>query len=501
MRGNSFGYDTGGKVGIPQAIFNDSVNHNDNKMEEQFLIPIDDAIEAFRHHLDAHDRTILSARFGDGKSFFLSHFMENPDVSERYTFLTIFPVNYQVTENRDIFDLIKRDILLQILLKGVIETEVMITDEVALALYLQCQPFSFAESFLPLLSELALNEDAAKAVAVALAGKKFFKNIKQKLDKIKEKSRDSQLDAFLNAVEKNPVVGQDAISSIIQHCLQQYRDKHPNKRIVLVIEDLDRIDPAHLFRILNIFSAHIDFCYRLGCRPDKSLAGNKFGLDKVIFVMDYRNVHHIYSHFYGEGANFEGYIEKFCSSNHFTYSLEEQRDKYYLQQIENETGLRSSLLNNLIKPADFKNMSVRKVVHAIENTANSVICIATGQNNEDKTIPLHQGILRLIAIFRKLGIEDTEIISRISRAIDTKVISSTGFFMYLAPYLNLAAYKNARGDMRFHKSTDMANTFHVDNILDDGRAHCTYTTSMNYDENAGERLLDLLRKVLMMVAN
>lgn len=153
-------------------------------MEEKFLIPIDDALEAFRHHLDAHDRTILSARFGDGKSFFLSHFMEDEGVAERYTFLTIFPVNYQVTENRDIFELIKRDILLQMLIKGIIETEVEISDEVALALYLQNQPLGFVESFLPLLSELALNEDAAKVAAVALAAKKFFKDIKQKLIKI-----------------------------------------------------------------------------------------------------------------------------------------------------------------------------------------------------------------------------------------------------------------------------------------------------------------------------
>lgn len=469
-------------------------------MEEDFLIPIDEVIDKFLHHLDAHDRTILSARFGDGKSFFLSHFMEDDDVAEKYTFLTIFPVNYQVTENHDIFELIKRDILLQMLLKGVIETDVKIPNEVALALYLQCQPLSFAESFLPLLSELAVNEDAAKTAAVALTGKKFFKSIKQKIDKVKEQSRDNQLERFLNAVEKNPVVGKDAISSIIQLCLQQYRDRHPNKHIVLVIEDLDRIDPAHLFRILNIFSAQIDFCYSFGCQPNNTLAGNKFGLDKIIFVMDYRNVQLIYSHFYGEGANFEGYIEKFCSSNYFAYSLEEQRDKYYLQQIEKETGLRSSLLNNLIKPADFKNMSVRKVIHAMENTGYSVISIATGRNNEGKIIPLHQGILRLIAILRKLGIEDMEIISRIRRAIDTKEVSRTGFFMYLAPYLNLAAYKNARGDIRFHKSTDMANTFHVDNIQDDGRAQCSYSTSMNYDENAEERLLDMLKKVLLMVA-
>ena len=171
-------------------------------MEDKFLIPIDDAIESFRHHLDSHDRTILSARFGDGKSFFLSHFMDNEDVKECYTFLTIFPVNYQVTDNRDIFELIKRDILLQMLLKGVIETDVEVTDEVALALYFQNYPLGFIESFLPLLSDLSFNDETAKTIAASLAGKAFFKTIKQKLDNIKQQSRDNQLEKFLKAVEQ-----------------------------------------------------------------------------------------------------------------------------------------------------------------------------------------------------------------------------------------------------------------------------------------------------------
>ena len=469
-------------------------------MEEEFLIPIDDAIEAFRHHLDAHDRTILSARFGDGKSFFLSHFMEDDDVAEQYTFLTIFPVNYQVIGNHDISELIKRDILLQMLLKGLIETEVIIPDEVALALYLQNEPLGFAESFFPLLSEYELSGKAVKAVAIALAGKKLFKTIKQKLEEVKKQSRDEQLEAFLSAVEENPIAGQDAISSIIKLCLQQYRKEHPNKRIVLVIEDLDRIDPAHLFRILNIFSAHIDFCYSQGCHPDKSLAGNKFGLDKVVFVMDYENVRKIYSHFYGEGANFEGYIEKFCSSNYFPYSLEEQRDKYFLHQIEKETDLNTNLLSYLIKPTDFKNMSVRKVINALKKTEDSIINIATGKNNEGKVIPLHQGILKLIAVFRKLGMGESEIISRLKKTIDTKGITQTGFFMYLAPYLNLAAFKNPRGDLRFTKSTEKQNTIHVDDFLSDGRAHCSYSTTMNFDDNVDERLLLILKKVMLMVA-
>lgn len=92
------------------------------------------------------------------------------------------------------------------------------------------------------------------------------------------------------------------------------------------------------------------------------------------------------------------------------------------------------------------------------------------------------------------------IIGRIRRAIDTKEISRTGFFTYLAPYLNLAAYNNARGNLRFHKSIDMANTYYVDDIQNDGRARCAYSISVQYDENADDRLLDLLKKVLLMVS-
>lgn len=469
-------------------------------MEEEFLIPINDAVEAFRHHLDSHDRTILSARFGDGKSFFLSHFMEDVNVKEQYTFLTIFPVNYQVAENRDIFELIKRDILLQMLLKGVIETDVKIPNEVALALYLQNEPLGFAESFLPLLSEYALFDNAAKTVAIALAGKKLFKTIKQKLDEVKKKSRAEQLETFLNAVEQNPVVGQDAISYIIQQCIGQYKKTHPGKHVVLVIEDLDRIDPAHLFRILNVFSAHIDFCYRFGCKPNETLAGNKFSLDKVVFVMDYKNVQSIYSHFYGERTDFEGYIEKFCSSNHFSFSLQELRDNYFLMEIEKVTGLESCILKYLIQSSDFQKMSVRKVVNAFKDSGNSIVNSVKAKNNDGQTIILHSGILRLIAIFKKLGIEETEIIRRLKRTIEIDGISHTGLFMYIAPFLNLAKYGNVKGKMRFVSSTNQLNTYHVEDILNDGKAFCNFFISLNFDETAGQDLVEQLKRVLQMVS-
>lgn len=471
-------------------------------MEEKFIIPIDGAIHDFYHHLDTHDRTILSARFGDGKSFFLSHFMEDEKVKERYTFLTIFPVNYQVTENRDIFEIIKRDIIIQMLLKGVIETEVEIYDEVALALYLQCHPLGFFESFLPLLSELALNEDAARAVAVALAGKKFFKSIKQKIIKIKEKSRDSRLDAFLNAVEKNPVVGQDAISSIIQQCLQQYREKHPNKRVVLIIEDLDRIDPAHLFRILNIFSAHIDFYYRIGRQPDKTLAGNKFGLDKVVFVMHYENVKYIYEHFYGSQTNFEGYIEKFCSSNHFNYSFQEEKSNYFRQQIGVETELPTDVLDILLMPEDFKDLSVRSFAQAIENIDNSILIVPSVKNNNNIMVSFHPGILRLIVILRKFKKKDNEILDRMVNAIMREDSHRTSLFSYLAHYLTSLKLKNVFTSIVYSTSTSLQRTYRVqvDDIDKSGKASCSFSYTENGSSNAASNIRKLLVKLLKMVA-
>lgn len=468
---------------------------------EENIIPIDGAIEEFRHHLDGHDRTILSARFGDGKSFFLSHFMENEDVKERYTFLTIFPVNYQVTENRDIFELIKRDILLQMLLKGVIETEILISTDEALALYLQCQPLSFIESFLPLLSEFSLPEETAKATAVAAACKKVFKTIKKKIDGVKQLNRDAQIERFLNSVEQNPIVGQDVISNIIQRGIVKYKKDNPTKKVVLVIEDLDRIDPAHLFRILNIFSAHIDFCYRIGLKPNESIGGNKFGLDKVIFVMDYKNVENLYHHFYGNSVNYAGYIEKFCSSNYYSFSLLEQKNSYFLKRIRQETGLDAAVVNLIIKPGDFNDKSIRKVIQAIDHSSDFIIDITIVKNRKGESIPLHPGILRLIAILRRLNIEDAEIQIRLKNAMLTNgATTKTTLFPHIAPYLSLIMLNNALGDIRFAESTAITNFVHVDDITDGGLALCSYSTLLNYEEGAEITIMKLLSKLLQMVS-
>ena len=86
------------------------------------VIPIDVAISDFKNHLLSHSRTILSAKYGDGKTYFLSQFVNDATVNGHFDFLKIYPVNYQVLENKDIFDLIKRDLLLQMISKGMMDT-------------------------------------------------------------------------------------------------------------------------------------------------------------------------------------------------------------------------------------------------------------------------------------------------------------------------------------------------------------------------------------------
>src|SRR5690606_36574201 len=84
-----------------------------------------------------------------------------------------------------------------------------------------------------------------------------------------------------------------------------------NKKTVLIIDDLDRIDPDHIFRILNVFSAHLDH----------HTNGNKFDFDKIVLVCDVRNIRKIYANRYGQDVDFSGYIDKFYSEEIFDFDI------------------------------------------------------------------------------------------------------------------------------------------------------------------------------------
>lgn len=97
-------------------------------------IDVTPLINQFDEHLKENDRTIFSARFGDGKTWFLNKFME--ERNDRYEFIVLYPVNYQIAPNEAIMEYIKRDILFQLILKGWLKPGVSIPDTVLFQWYI-----------------------------------------------------------------------------------------------------------------------------------------------------------------------------------------------------------------------------------------------------------------------------------------------------------------------------------------------------------------------------
>ena len=303
-----------------------------------FIIPIDDAVEAFSNHIRSNQRTVLSAKFGDGKSFFLQKVSEDERLSADFEFLTLYPVNYQVARNEDIFELIKRDILFQLMIHDMISDDVVIDESESFLWFLKNNGTSLFTDLLSFLAEINLESKFCAMVMTAMKVKKLFKNIKDHYTVFKEKNKDidAAVENFLEKTNDHFLYEKDLITTIIQKSVEDFRRSN-NKKVALVVEDLDRIDPSHLFRILNVLSAHIDYKYKDAKKPDASLEGNKFGLDNIILVVDYHNLKSIYKHFYGDRTDFNGYISKFLSSVPFSYSLENQKYEYSVKQLSSLT--------------------------------------------------------------------------------------------------------------------------------------------------------------------
>ena len=79
------------KEAVGQEIINSMIT--EEKVPE-FYIPIDREISQFTQHLQTHHRTILSAKFGDGKSYFLDRLQKDKKVAANYKFINVYPINY-----------------------------------------------------------------------------------------------------------------------------------------------------------------------------------------------------------------------------------------------------------------------------------------------------------------------------------------------------------------------------------------------------------------------
>lgn len=273
-------------------------------------IDLKDKICDFSQYLATTDRIILSAKFGDGKTYLLNQLRNDEKLSKEYKFFTIYPVNYSVAKNEDIFEYIKRDIIVQLNKEGLL-------DKVDLNAVLDSL-FNF--------------EDIKALVSFLLSfvpGGAFYDKVFQKFcDKKKEyEGKKHTGDKYLASFSqiKGSIYENDSYTSLIRNVIDWMKEDHDHamngpkwkkKKSILIIEDLDRLDPKHLFRILNVLSAHLDDT----STPD--IVTNKFGFDNIVLVMDYETTSHIFHHFYGKDACYEGYMSKFLSRVPFRYSIQ-----------------------------------------------------------------------------------------------------------------------------------------------------------------------------------
>lgn len=377
------------------------LNSDDN------YIPVDDAMQRFEDHLLSHDRVVLSAKFGDGKTFFLKKFKEKcmMDAESPFELITLYPVNYQVLGNKDIFELIKHDVLLQILQAGIIDVKYEITDRMAFEFYVQSHFCTVEESFFEMLKSCGADDMVTKGF-LAFKSVNWLKSLKDKVGEFKKEiDQTAFLDNYLSTFDENSVYENDIITKIIRDNIKAYQEKN-GKRVVLVIEDMDRLDPAHLFRIMNVFSAHMDYGYRSMQPIESSLVGNKFGVSNVVFVMHEKNTEALFHHFYGECADYDGYMSKFYNKDIFRFSLAEEKENYALALISEETGLGEERINEYFDKGFFAAKTMRQIIFAMDKIEEQFYSIRVMED-----IRPNPQILKLIVIAKRLGVSNDKIIS------------------------------------------------------------------------------------------
>ena len=313
----------------------------------------------FKNHLDdlGNIKILFSAPYGSGKTTFLSYFFDK--YQEQYEVFKLYPVNYSVSHNDDIFKYIKCELLFQLLGRDVE------FDKEHFSYFQSCPEFfknnvhNVLAPFIKLLPIIGKSAYEIYEKLYSLA-EKYFDYHKELQKDDKEKVID-YLQEFYD--REGSIFEDNFYTQLIRQLIEQLKAKQ--KQTVLIIDDTDRMDPEHIFRILNVFAAHYDSSeYNQGL-------SNKFGFDNIIIVCDYSNLRKIFSHRFGADTDFQGYIDKFYSKgiyyydNHKTISLiikESFSDNiFYILYI---------VLNDLLNTG---NLSLREVLKIQNININDIL--------------------------------------------------------------------------------------------------------------------------------
>lgn len=384
--------------------------------EKEFKIDIDTLFPEFNDHLNIHQnsRIFFSGKFGTGKTYFLDKFFENK--KDEYTVFHLFPINYQISSNENIIGFLKYDILVELLNKKDIFNDDQDLDKSFIDFIKEEWNSSSVINWIIENTIDLLPWDLGKLgkpLKTALEIDKKFQEFKQSWEK-------DTIRKFLETHNSES----DVISEIIKSKIKRYTNS------ILILDDLDRIDPEHIFRILNIFSTHFD--------QNSNQLTNKFGFDKVILVGDIHNIKSIFHHKYWNSSDFNGYFDKFFSIEVFQFKnetilvniIDAMFDNFQIEykdlfkEMLSKSGYLKIFLEDILlkslKLKWHKKMNLRQLLKPIKYRLNTLQCNphehrSGGDSGIIESINL--GIKILISIFGWLNSNLLEILEEIQKEL------------------------------------------------------------------------------------
>lgn len=288
-------------------------------MTEKYIIPIDAISKDFDEHLaiENNNNLLFSGKFWLWKTYFLKEFF---NINDKYETYHLFPVNYQISSNEDIIDLLKYDILVELSKNEDIFKNNKIEDFTDLAnmIYL-----FWSENKLEILKTLLLYIPKLwRPLKETISLFQKFWEFKEEIEKWEKWN----VNTFLNDIKEKNINENDNLSELIKEKINKIKW---DKKSILILDDLDRIDPEHIFRIMNVFWAHFNIEHNTNI--------NKFWFDKIILVWDYDNLVSIFHHKYWINTDFNWYINKFYSSEIYFFDnskIIESKIKDIIQSIK-----------------------------------------------------------------------------------------------------------------------------------------------------------------------
>ncbi len=343
---------------------------------DPLLISIDTPAAGFEEFLKdvENKRIFFSGQYGIGKTFFLKEFFKAH--KESYDVYHLYPTRYQISSNENIIELLKYDILMEFLKiypdgfkkKGDKGSENWLRLFVAF-----CKDKGSINGFLKSTLEiggnlLELSPDPftqtlaklGRPLTDVLELDKKFQEFK------KTRNSEEQIKKFLKEIETEvDTIGTDYVSELLRQRIQELKG---DKRSVLVVDDFDRIDPEHIFRILNVLSAHME--------NDND---NKFGFDHIIVVGSVDNLESIFHHRYGPSVDFSGYLDKFFTIEPYefdnTKAIRESIPhlvrgiKYEEHTLKDGSGVIRNFLEEVLGRAfDISEINVRQIYKPLKHS-------------------------------------------------------------------------------------------------------------------------------------